>query len=179
MSFPLVTTLSPQLSFFPGHIAIDELVFPSTTTGYILDAFARRALWQDGLGWSSFVSLFPLADSRHPRLPTRNRPRCRLVPQRTFLPSPLISPLPLTVPRDSQVHEGPHGIGTRVAYNDVKLKAGFTISNEPGYYADGAFGIRIENVVVVKPVQTRNDFGAVGWLGFERFTMVSSPLLPF
>ena len=70
------------------------------------------------------------------------------------------------------MHEGPHGIGTRLAYNDVKLKAGFTVSNEPGYYEDGKFGIRIENVVAVKAVKTRNDFGGVGWLGFERFTMV-------
>ncbi|KAL8280310.1 hypothetical protein RQP46_007227 [Phenoliferia psychrophenolica] len=117
-----------------GHIAIDELVFPSTTTGYLIDAFARRALWQDGL------------DYRHGTGHGVG----------SFL----------------NVHEGPHGIGTRVAYNDVKLKAGFTVSNEPGYYQDGAFGIRIENVVAVKTVQPRNDFGGVGWLGFERFTMV-------
>jgi Xaa-Pro aminopeptidase len=33
-----------------GHIAIDTAVFPNGTTGYVIDAFARRALWQDGLG---------------------------------------------------------------------------------------------------------------------------------
>ncbi|KIJ22785.1 hypothetical protein M422DRAFT_39923, partial [Sphaerobolus stellatus SS14] len=34
-----------------GHIAIDTAVFPQGTSGYILDAFARRALWQDGLDY--------------------------------------------------------------------------------------------------------------------------------
>lgn len=53
--------------------------------------------------------------------------------------------------RSSQVHEGPHGIGTRITYNDCKLQAGMTISNEPGCYLEGKFGIRIENIVVVQP----------------------------
>lgn len=34
-----------------GHIAIDRLVFPNGTTGYIVDALARRALWEDGLDY--------------------------------------------------------------------------------------------------------------------------------
>ncbi|KAM0754247.1 putative cytoplasm protein [Meredithblackwellia eburnea MCA 4105] len=117
-----------------GHIAIDQLIFPATTTGYILDAFARRALWEDGL------------DYRHGTGHGVG----------SFL----------------NVHEGPHGIGTRLAYNNIKLKAGFTVSNEPGYYEEGKFGIRIENVVIVKRVERRNDFGGVGWLGFEHVTMV-------
>ena len=33
-----------------GHIAIDLAVFPNGTTGYLLDPFARRPLWEDGLG---------------------------------------------------------------------------------------------------------------------------------
>jgi Xaa-Pro aminopeptidase len=43
---------------------------------------------------------------------------------------------------------------------------------EPGYYADGRFGIRIENVVVVREVDTPNRFGDKPYLGFENFTMV-------
>src|SRR5487761_1303569 len=43
---------------------------------------------------------------------------------------------------------------------------------EPGYYADGSYGIRIENVVVVREAQTPNNFGNKGFLGFERVTMV-------
>ena len=43
------------------------------------------------------------------------------------------------------VHEGPIGIGTRVQYSEVPLAVGNVISNEPGYYEDGKFGIRIES----------------------------------
>lgn len=43
------------------------------------------------------------------------------------------------------VHEGPIGIGTRVQYSEVPLSVGNVISNEPGYYEDGKFGIRIES----------------------------------
>lgn len=41
------------------------------------------------------------------------------------------------------VHEGPQGISTRFG-NLTGLQKGMIVSNEPGYYEDGAFGIRIE-----------------------------------
>ena len=44
---------------------------------------------------------------------------------------------------------------------------------EPGYYADGEYGIRIENVVVVREAQTPNNFGDKGFLGFEHVAVVS------
>ena len=54
---------------------------------------------------------------------------------------------------------------------------------EPGYYADGRYGIRIENVVIVRTADTPNNFGDKGFLGFEHVTLVrplpcllSSPL---
>lgn len=43
------------------------------------------------------------------------------------------------------VHEGPVGIGTRIQYSEVPLSIGNVMSNEPGYYEDGGFGIRIES----------------------------------
>jgi Xaa-Pro aminopeptidase len=46
------------------------------------------------------------------------------------------------------VHEGPQRL-SRVS--DVPLEPGMILSNEPGYYREGAFGIRIENLVVVEP----------------------------
>lgn len=70
------------------------------------------------------------------------------------------------------VHEGPHGIGTRIVFNDVPLQAGMTVTNEPGYYEDGKFGIRIESVVLVQEVDTPCNFGNRGYLGFERITFV-------
>jgi len=45
------------------------------------------------------------------------------------------------------VHEGPQRISK--APNSVALKPGMIVSNEPGYYKEGAYGIRIENLVVV------------------------------
>jgi len=70
------------------------------------------------------------------------------------------------------VHEGPHGIGTRIVFNDVPLQEGMTVTNEPGYYEDGKFGIRIETVVLVREVDTPNNFGDRGYLGFEHITFV-------
>ena len=49
------------------------------------------------------------------------------------------------------VHEGPHRI-SKVA-NNVALQPGMVVSNEPGYYKTGAYGIRIENLVAVKEVE--------------------------
>lgn len=69
------------------------------------------------------------------------------------------------------VHEGPMGIGTRVQYTEVPIAAGHVISDEPGYYEDGKFGIRIENVVAAREVQTAHQFGDKSWLGFEHLTM--------
>jgi Xaa-Pro aminopeptidase len=45
------------------------------------------------------------------------------------------------------VHEGPARISR---LSDVALEPGMILSNEPGYYRDGAFGIRIENLIVVE-----------------------------
>jgi Xaa-Pro aminopeptidase len=70
------------------------------------------------------------------------------------------------------VHEGPMGIGFRAAYRDFPLKVGNVISNEPGYYEDGKYGIRIESVVVVKEVDTPYHFGGAKYFGFDTITQV-------
>ncbi|WPH00918.1 Putative aminopeptidase P, cytoplasmic [Acrodontium crateriforme] len=70
------------------------------------------------------------------------------------------------------VHEGPIGIGTRISYTEVPLAIGNVISNEPGYYEDGSFGIRIENMFMVKEVKTKHKFGDKPYFGFEYVTMV-------
>ena len=49
------------------------------------------------------------------------------------------------------VHEGPHRISK--APNTVSLQPGMIVSNEPGYYKDGEYGIRIENLEVVMPAE--------------------------
>jgi len=50
------------------------------------------------------------------------------------------------------VHEGPQRISK--APNTVALQPGMIVSNEPGYYKDGEYGIRIENLEVVMPAET-------------------------
>ncbi|KAF5746740.1 hypothetical protein HS088_TW06G00914 [Tripterygium wilfordii] len=69
------------------------------------------------------------------------------------------------------VHEGPQSISHRFG-NMTALEKGMIVSNEPGYYEDYAFGIRIENLLHVKEVDTPNRFGGIGYLGFEKLTFV-------
>jgi Xaa-Pro aminopeptidase len=47
-----------------------------------------------------------------------------------------------------------------------------TISNEPGYYERDGFGIRIENILYSKVIETPNHFNNVKYLGFENLTLV-------
>ena len=66
------------------------------------------------------------------------------------------------------VHEGPHRISK--AGTAQALQAGMIVSNEPGYYKEGAYGIRIENLVAVVPVDS--IAGAEReMLGFETLTL--------
>jgi Xaa-Pro aminopeptidase len=53
------------------------------------------------------------------------------------------------------VHEGPQRISK--APNIQPLLPGMIVSNEPGYYKTGAFGIRIENLVVVRPAESDGE----------------------
>jgi Xaa-Pro aminopeptidase len=53
------------------------------------------------------------------------------------------------------VHEGPQSISK---LNKVKIQEGMILSNEPGYYKKGSYGIRIENLVFVKKVKKKIYF---------------------
>lgn len=69
------------------------------------------------------------------------------------------------------VHEGPQRIapvGSGQAGGDEPLRAGMILSNEPGYYKTGAYGIRIENLVLVVPVEVAGAEKEM--LGFETLT---------
>ncbi len=113
-----------------GHIAISTARFPKATAGAHLDAFARRALWQQGLdfdhgtghGVGSYLS----------------------------------------------VHEGPQGLSKR---SHVPLEPGMIVSNEPGYYKAGHYGIRIENLLVVIDAAAIPG-GDRKMMGFETLTLV-------
>jgi Xaa-Pro aminopeptidase len=64
------------------------------------------------------------------------------------------------------VHEGPQRISK--AINGQALLPGMIVSNEPGYYKTGAYGIRIENLVLVEPSE---DAAERAMLGFETLTL--------
>ena len=64
------------------------------------------------------------------------------------------------------VHEGPQRISK--APNGQALLPGMIVSNEPGYYKTGAYGIRIENLVLVQPMEGE---GEREMLGFETLTL--------
>ena len=71
------------------------------------------------------------------------------------------------------VHEGPQRIAKPrggQAGTDQELMAGMILSNEPGYYKPGEFGIRIENLVLVEKREIPGMEGE--WLGFETLTLV-------
>ena len=53
------------------------------------------------------------------------------------------------------VHEGPQSISK---YNKIKISEGMILSNEPGYYKKGHFGIRIENLMYVKKIKNKLFF---------------------
>lgn len=64
------------------------------------------------------------------------------------------------------VHEGPQRISKRGG--DAPLRVGMVVSNEPGYYKTGAYGIRIENLVTV--LEASSEVGAKKWLCFDTLT---------
>jgi Xaa-Pro aminopeptidase len=65
------------------------------------------------------------------------------------------------------VHEGPHRIAK--AWNAVPLMPGMIVSNEPGFYKAGEYGIRIENLQYVTPA-AEIPGGEIPMLGFECLT---------
>jgi Xaa-Pro aminopeptidase len=114
-----------------GHIALALARFPKGTTGSQLDAFARRALWQEGLDYDHGTG--------H------------------------------GVGSYLGVHEGPQRISKAV--NTQALLPGMIVSNEPGYYKTGGYGIRIENLVVVQPWDGGDGGRERDMLCFETLTL--------
>ncbi|KAJ3792219.1 peptidase M24, structural domain-containing protein, partial [Lentinula aff. detonsa] len=128
-----------------GHIAIDSAVFPEGTFGHQLDVLACRVLWKDGLNYL-LCFLLPIG--------------CFLVWHGTghgfgsYL----------------TVHEGLQGFSS-----NVPLVPGHVVTNEPGFYDAGKWGMRIESALIVRRCKTRGNFNGDIWLGFERLTCVPIP----
>jgi Xaa-Pro aminopeptidase len=79
------------------------------------------------------------------------------------------------------VHEGPQRL-SRIS--EVPLEPGMILSNEPGYYREGAFGIRIENLIVVREAEKIADdrdqlcFETLTWVPIDRRLIDTALLSP-
>ena len=71
------------------------------------------------------------------------------------------------------VHEGPHQI--RMEWKPAPLVAGMTVTDEPGIYLSGKFGVRIENTLLITPYQ-ETPFGK--FLQFESLTLCPIDTVP-
>lgn len=71
------------------------------------------------------------------------------------------------------VHEGPHQI--RMEWRPAPLQVGMTVTNEPGIYLEGKFGVRIENTLLIVPAET-TPFG--DFLKFETLTLAPIDTTP-
>ena len=71
------------------------------------------------------------------------------------------------------VHEGPHQI--RMEWKPAPLHAGMTVTDEPGLYLEGKFGVRIENTLLIVPSET-TPFGK--FLKFETLTLAPIDTTP-
>ncbi len=71
------------------------------------------------------------------------------------------------------VHEGPQSISKS---NKVKLKPGMILSNEPGYYKNGKFGIRIENLVYVKKNKKGMEFDNLTYAPIDKNLIIKKLL---
>ncbi|MGR3468968.1 MAG: aminopeptidase P family protein [Shimia sp.] len=80
------------------------------------------------------------------------------------------------------VHEGPQRLARS---GTIPLEPGMILSNEPGYYREGAFGIRLENLIAVEPApdlagadpREMLSFETLTWVPFDR-RLIDADLLP-
>lgn len=111
-----------------GTIGIAKCKFPAGIRGCLIDAFARKALWDAGINY--------LHGTCH------------------------------GIGHCLNVHEGPQSI--RMEENPVILEPGMVMSDEPAMYRPGEYGIRTENMVLIRE-DSETEFGK--FLGFETLTL--------
>lgn len=111
-----------------GTIGIAKCKFPAGIRGCLVDAFARKALWDAGINY--------LHGTCH------------------------------GIGHCLNVHEGPQSI--RMEENPVILELGMVMSDEPAMYRAGEYGIRTENMVLIRK-DSETEFGT--FLGFETLTL--------
>ena len=111
-----------------GTIGIAKCKFPAGIRGCLIDACARKALWDAGINY--------LHGTCH------------------------------GIGHCLNVHEGPQSI--RMEENPVILEPGMVMSDEPAIYRPGEYGIRTENMILIRE-DSETEFGK--FLGFETLTL--------
>ena len=111
-----------------GTIGIAKCKFPAGIRGCLIDAFARKALWDAGINY--------LHGTCH------------------------------GIGHCLNVHEGPQSI--RMEENPVILEPGMVMSDEPAIYRPSEYGIRTENMILIRE-DSETEFGK--FLGFETLTL--------
>ena len=111
-----------------GTIGIAKCKFPAGIRGCLIDAFARKALWDAGINY--------LHGTCH------------------------------GIGHCLNVHERPQSI--RMEENPVILEPGMVMSDEPAMYRPGEYGIRTENMILIRE-DSETEFGK--FLGFETLTL--------
>ena len=111
-----------------GTNGIAKCKFPAGIRGCLIDAFARKALWDAGINY--------LHGTCH------------------------------GIGHCLNVHEGPQSI--RMEENPVILEPGMVMSDEPAMYRPGEYGIRTENMILIRE-DSETEFGK--FLGFETLTL--------
>ena len=111
-----------------GTIGIAKCKFPAGIRGCLIDAFARKALWDAGINY--------LHGTCH------------------------------GIGHCLNAHEGPQSI--RMEENPVILEPGMVMSDEPAMYRPGEYGIRTENMILIRE-DSETEFGK--FLGFETLTL--------
>ena len=71
------------------------------------------------------------------------------------------------------VHEGPHSISK---FNKISLKPGMVLSNEPGYYKKGKFGLRVENLIYTKKIKNGMKFNNLTFAPIDKNLIVKKLL---
>lgn len=69
------------------------------------------------------------------------------------------------------VHEGPMGISNKLYLDDPGIEENMFLSNEPGFYLEGKFGIRLENIVHITSAKTPHNFMDRGYLIMDTITL--------
>ncbi|KAI6078397.1 Xaa-Pro aminopeptidase 2 [Aix galericulata] len=159
-----------------GNIDLSRLVFPPNTAGRNVEAFARRALWDVGLnyghgtghGIGNFLSSnnVPLAAGMFTsigRCPRRGAGQLEEM-VRGCAKGPKILPCWGASPGLS--------MGWGGGCWGLALCWALLLSSEPGYYRDGEFGIRIEDIALVVEAQTKHPTGEEPFLTFEVVSLV-------